>query len=766
MAVKKIPIGLNPAEAELEHRVEVMMEPVKIPIVDHTEVMADPASTGKAATKTANKITVVDHADSASSAPIDIFSDPKTAPAVPNDLLAKLTASTKAKEPVETTETTIVTPPAALVAVPKPELPPAPVVINRVPQLIASTAPKLPSKVSENYDNEALLTPDAAPEFIKESSVETGAEISGLPKTQLDDAKTESALAAITASEADELLAAQDALRDQSASTAPKPNVKSQKQGRKLWLLPIILLLLLLAVVVAVPYSRYKLAGLVVSKPIEVQVLDSKTGRPVSQAKIQADNQTVESNSQGIAHFKTPVGKHNISVDKQYYVSSSVSAFTGFKAAKPITIQLVASGRQVPVQIMNALTGKPVSGAEIKISRTNAKTDAQGKAVIVLPADQKTLTGTINAASYNDSSVTVQITDTAVVANSFKLVPSGSVYVLSNASGTIDIVKTNLDGSKPTTVVKGTGKEDTNSTVLLAARDWKYVVLKAQRDSSQAAMYLLDTSTDKLVEFDSGDANFTPIGWYGHTFMYDAVRNSVATSQNAHELLKSYDAERGQLNQLDSSQAATAPTGFTYQGFYNFNLVDNLLVYNTQWYSSGGADVSSKNATIRAVQTNGQGKKDYQTIPAAGLAYIQAAQPIPGAVYYATFNYSDNKNQYYAFQNQIVSSPASVTAASFNKTFPAYAASPSGKQTAWTDTRDGKKVVVVGDSAGANSHVVNSLNGFNVYGWYGDDYLLVSKNNSQLFIVPSGGLIAPVALTNYFKPGQNVAVYSYGYGGF
>ena len=459
------------------------------------------------------------------------------------------------------------------------------------------------------------------------------------------------------------------------------------------------------------------------------------------------------------------MGTRTVTINKQYYRSSSVSTFSGFKAGPAVKVSLVATGRQVPITVLNTLTGKPLADAEISLSQTSAKTDGQGKAVVVLPADQKTITGSISAVGFNKSAVTVQISDTEIAANSFKLVPSGSVYVLSNASGTIDVVKTNLDGSQPVTVVKGTGKEDANATVLLASRDWKYLVLKAQRGSTQAAMYLLDASTDKLVEFDSGDANFTPIGWSGHAFMYDAVRNNIATSQNNHEQIKSYDAERGQLNQLDSTQAASASVGFSFQGFYNFNLVDSLLVYNTQWYSSGGADISTKNATIRAVQSNGQGKKDYQNISAAGLAYVQAAQAAPNAVYYATFNYSDNKNQYYAFQNQRVSSPESVTAANFNKLFPAYVVSPSAKQTVWNDTRDGKQVVLLGDATAANAHGLTALNGFSVYGWYSDDYLLVSKNHSQLFIAPVDGLTAPKAIANYYKPGQNVANFSYGYGG-
>ncbi len=791
MASKKIPIGLNPAEAELEHRVEVMMEPVKIKVVDHTDGSTELVSTAPEPTPaveptsvplvaapapkpTTTKVAVTMHDDApaeiSKDVPIDIFSDPKTAPAVPADLLKKLTASTKDEPLVEPVAAAEDKPEAA--TEPIVELPPPPpsAVVNRVPQLIASTAPKpQPAAITEvtpPVAGDALATLDAAPEFETDNTPSADFEGLDIPPAQLDDAKTEAALAAITASESDQLLAAQDAARDQLTEGVNDKHAKPSRQPgrRKLWLIPLILISLLV-IALAVPFSRYKLAGLVVKQTVQLQIIDSKTGRPVTKAAVVADGQSGNSDASGKVEFRLPVGTHTITVNKQYYSSAAVSAFAGFKAVPVVKVQLVATGRQVPISVTNALTGKPLAGVEISLSQTSAKTDGQGKAVIVLPAGQKTLSGTISAPKFNSSTITVQITDAEVAANSFKLVPGGSVYVLSNSSGTIDIVKTNLDGSKPTVVLKGTGKEDVNTTVLLASHDWQYLVLKAQRDSSQAALYLLDTSTDKLVQFDSGDANFTAIGWDGHSFMYDAVRNNVATSQNAHEQIKSYDAERGQLNQLDATQAATATTGFSYQGFYNFNIVGNLLIYNSQWYSSGGADISTKNATIRGVQSNGQNKKDYQTIPGAGLAYIQAAQATPQSVYYAVFNYNDNKSQYYAFQNQSVSQPSSVTAASFNKTYPAYVGAPGAKQTIWNETRDGKQVFMVGDANAASAHVISSLTGYKVYGWYGDDYLLVSKSNSQLFIVPVGGSPAPLALTNYYKPGQNVVINSYGYGG-
>ncbi|MBC7708077.1 hypothetical protein H7Y63_02550 [Polaromonas sp.] len=771
MASKKIPIGLNPAEAAVEQRVEAMMSPVKITVVDHTDTAASTV-------KTTPKPPVA--------APIDIFNDPRTAPAVPANLLEKLTA-TVADEPKPTSAVADKTPvKSPEITAPKPlsksvpiqhdsaestEVPTkrVPVVVtppNRVPQLIASTAPKPAVPAGTE-----LTTPDAAPAFMFTPEVEatptpTGDDLA-VPALKIDDAKSDAAVAAIAASEGDELLAAQDSAnlsgartpRGGAVRTTPARTARSLK---KRVLLVVLLLLVALAALIAIPTTRYKVAGLLVKRDVQVLVLDSKTSRPVSKATLLIDGRTATTDASGVAHLSVPVGNHQVAVSKQYYAEKSSNTFIDFKKGAPLKVTLVATGRQVPITVTDKLTGKPISGVEISVLKTSAKTDKQGKAIIVLPTKTATSEGNLTNNGYNAAKVTIQITDGVVPGNSFTLTQSGKIYFLSNENGTIDVVKANLDGTNKQTVVKGTGKEDPNTTVLLAAHDWRFSVLKAQRDSSQAALYLIDSSNDKLVEFDSGDASFTPIGWYGHNFMYDAVRNSVATSQNSHELIKSYDAERGQLNQLDASQADGSGASYSYQGFYNFNILDNLLVYNTQWYSSGGASLEGKSATIRAVQPNGQGKKDYQNIPAAGLGYVQAAVAAPQDIYYAAFNYNDSKTTYFEFQNQGIKTSNNITAASFNKLYPNYVVSPNGKQALWSEQRNGKSVVLLGDASAANSKMLTNLAGFNAYGWYSDSYILVSKKNSELYLVGSDGTGTPIKLADYFRPAQSVVPSGYG----
>ena len=70
----------------------------------------------------------------------------------------------------------------------------------------------------------------------------------------------------------------------------------------------------------------------------------------------------------------------------------------------------------------------------------------------------------------------------------------------------------------------------------------------------------------------------------------------------------------------------------------------------------------------------------------------------------------------------------------------------------------------IGDSSGGSGKQIATLSDYDTYGWYTDDYLLVSKNGSELYIMPvSGG--TPIKISDYNKPAQNFNGYGGGYGG-
>ncbi len=670
---------------------------------------------------------------------------------------------------------------------PKPVAPPAEKTEAPPPKQL-QTAPKLPdasAKKAEVVVDEPkpykLKTPDKPPIVIALADTEADKAVEqpapatetpvpatgNIPDDPLQDGATDKAVDEIVAKEGDTLLALDDAKA--ARRQAPQPSGWKDKlaglfKNKKTWAV----LLVLLIVLLAVPTTRYKLTGLVIKKSVTIVVIDSQTASPVSGADVHLDGKTVKTDAYGKARLKASLGQHSLVASKHYYKSTATSYFVGFKAApSPTSVKLIATGRLVPVLVINKVSGKPLGGAEIHVLDTTAKTNSKGEAIIALPTTSTSDEAEISHLGYNQTKFNIQITDKFIKANSFELTPAGHIYFLSNQSGKIDVVKSDLDGANRKTVLAGTGHEDASTTSLLASRDWRYLVLKAHRDGAYPALYLVDTSTDKVAQFDNSDSDFNLIGWYGHAFMYDMTRKSVSSWQSGKEIIKSYDADNLQLNQLDQNQAEGDAANYAYQEFYNFYIVNGALVYNTQWYSHGTTDLGAKTDTIRAVQPSGQNKKDYQTLASSTNDYIQAKLYNPQAIYYSTHNNSDNKTTYYEYANQSVKT-ASIDDNTFAADYPTYLISPSATKTFWTELRDGKNTLFVGDDEAKSKKQVASLSDYTPYGWYSDGYTLVSKGSSELFVMPAEGLASgrsPLKITDYYKPAQTYAGYGYGYGG-
>ncbi len=592
-------------------------------------------------------------------------------------------------------------------------------------------------------------------------------------REEYTDAATDSAVADIVAKEGDQLLAAEDMARAQTSGPVfkkPRRGAKFRRLFTSKWsllLIPIILIAL-----VAVPYSRYKLAGLFIKKTLTVMVIDSKTSKPVSGALVSFNDHSAKTNAAGQASLVVPVGTGQLSVTKSYYQSYNLKKTLGIGSMVPVSrVNLLATGRQVPITVFNKLTNKPVVGAMIKVLGTSAISDASGKVTIVLPTKTSSVTATLSAPGYNDASASIEVTDSVVPSNSLSLVPAGALYFLSNSSGSIDVVKTNLDGSGRHVVFAGTGKEDAATTSLIASRDWRYAVLRTRRDGSQNALYLIDTSTDKATQFDSSPSTiYTPVGWSNHSFVYDTVRTSQTQSQAGRESLKSYNAEQLQLNQLDQSQAVGTSASFTYQAFNNVFLLDNLVVYNAQWTpgSTSGTpyDLSSQSNTIRTVGASGQAKKDVQSYAASDIGYVQTAHETPAIIDFGIYNSKTTQMTYYKYSNNSVTTDASVTADTFKKTYPVYLASPDGTKSFWNDQVKTKQALLVGDRSASNPVTIASAGEYAAYGWYTADYLLLSRAGSGLYIVPVSGISSnggPIKVGDYYQPVLTPSSYGGGF---
>lgn len=528
---------------------------------------------------------------------------------------------------------------------------------------------------------------------------------------------------------------------------------------------------LLIAVLCAVPFTRYALAGTVWKQSYTVKVTDLKTKKPVSSATVLLSGKKVLTDNQGKATIKTNSGYASLTIEKKYYKGSKQDVLVPiFKQKKVQEVSIEATGRQVPVVVVNKISKKPVANVKITVEGTESKTDKDGKAILVLPAGKETVEATFSASGYGTFKQSVKVSESETA--SVTLVPEGWVYFLSNATGKIDVVKTKLDGSDRTVVLEGTGKEDKYATALLASRDWKYLALHSRRDSEKPKLYLIETGTNKITVMDEGDATFTLTGWSDHHFIYEVTRTKVQTWETKRQALKSYDAEAQKITTLDETKAEGPMTGYSYEEMDQAYILENEIVYVKRWYNGGyNGDAAGKQNTLNSAKPDGKAKKVIKAYATKDGQYYNnlSVRSYGAQELYVLNDKSDNNSTIEEYEGGQIKAVSDYTREDFyNASYNTYLISPSGEKTFWTDFRDGSSTFFLGNKEGEGEKKLGSLKEFTAYGWYTDDYLLVAKGGSELYVLSANNPVddkSPLKVTDYYKAAYDFRGYGYGYGG-
>lgn len=550
-------------------------------------------------------------------------------------------------------------------------------------------------------------------------------------------------------------------LPERSASTPKQPWFKRCWHGyahHKKWTIPATILGVLVLVLV-VPATRYPVLALSgVTQSYTITVTDSSTHTPVTGATVVLDGKKAVTNNQGKATVRGHVGAQTASVSKRYYKSASASIFVGIKAARNShTMPVVATGRQVPIVVVDMVSKKPVENASVSADGTTVKTDSKGQATIVLPASSTSQSASITADGYNQAKTKIEITSTAAAANTFAITPTGRIYFLSNASGTIDVVSANLDGSDRKALLTGTGKEDAGSTQLTRTNDTQYLALQSRRDGGEySKLFLIETNTGKLTTIDEGNASFSVAGWAGHRLIYTVIRDKIDYSQPKRNAIKSYNADTKKITLLDENAAETAAYSSSVQQFTYPAIVDATVLYATTW-SSYGNSAASKPAQIIRINADGTAKKVLKEVvpPANQTIYATVRATKPQEVYFILEQYVSGESQktYARYADGAITMvPASTAEAALNKPVGPYFTSPSGDQTFWSESRDGKYALFVGNQAGDNSKQIATQSEYQAYGWAGNSYVIVSKDSELYAMSVTGG--ETLKITAYLTPGR------------
>lgn len=568
----------------------------------------------------------------------------------------------------------------------------------------------------------------------------------------------------------------QEGKKKSAPTGSRRSRIRNWYTGHKKFSIPLSGLALLL-LLLAIPVTRYPLAGLVLKKNFTLQVTDQTTNTPVSGASVSSGSASTLTDGNGKARLRLAVGHHSLTIVKKYYQDRQADVLVpilGQKTAPVIAAQ--ATGRQVKISLKNTISNRALANVDIKVLDITAKTDKDGNALVVLPAGASSQKASLSLAGYNGAEMNVKVSDTSLAQNDFKITPAGKVYFLSKLSGKIDVVKANLDGTGRETVLPGTGREDNQNTVLLASRDWKYLALLSRRDSDLPKLFLIETATDKVTAIDEGNANFNLIGWSDNNFVYQVDRIGYQLWQPKAHGLKSYDAASKKITLLDETNAqGTSDSDYSYENFDSTYIVGQRAVYAKSWYStySDSALLSDKQLGIYSVSLAGGNRSTHKSFGYAQSqsTYEQSYLAKPAEILFQVVEKSADA-KYFIYANGQVTEKSSIKDEFDNYLnggqYPTYLQSPSGNSTFWSESRDGKNSLFTGDASGDSAKQIASLSDYQTYGWYSEDYLLVSKNGSELYIIGSDGIkkdSEALKITDYHKPVVSYPGYGGGYGG-
>lgn len=502
-----------------------------------------------------------------------------------------------------------------------------------------------------------------------------------------------------------------------------------------------VILIPIIGIIIA---SHYAILGVVFKQNYTVAVVDRQTLEPLIGAKLTMRGQTVTTNTRGLAEFsKIRVGDTPISISKGYYKSITKTVLVPLTNHHLHAYFLSTNGVEVPMTVVNQINKSPVSSGVVSVDGTSGITGSAGKTIIALPKVTKPLAGSITAPGYNQANISVNENS----ANNYQMIPVGKVYYLSNSSGSVDVMESNLDGSSAQVVVAGTGEQTLGNTTFVPSGDWKYLALYTTRANNTPAVYLINTSNNKLTMVDQNPEGFVNFGWTpSDSLIYEFMHTDVGAGDGLGSKLKAYDAVASKSHILDvtselgydvraaSSETITGATILnngtilytkTWTGYSPANLEGSLTTYNTVMPDGSKLKIL---ISLSALQYPSPPKIVFTSPTSVNLEFTGAGAP---TLYYTYSGGTLNKSTSPAVISSLVSSPINSL----------YLLSPSGKMTFWSVPTGPNNVLNVGDINASNPTAIATLGpSYLPLGWLSDSYVLVSQNGNQMFILPSAGM--------------------------
>ncbi len=549
----------------------------------------------------------------------------------------------------------------------------------------------------------------------------------------LKDPETDKAVDDIIASESDEILEIEDAIRDTDEPVRPStpakpipkpPESKPQQQkpkkakGKKRsifksrilrWILLILLVGGLLAAI-GTPKSRYFILNTAgVRAESSLTVLDDSTQQPLKNVQVSIGDVTGTTNAQGeVTLTNVKLGSNLLSIQKRAFAPISKPVTIGWGSNPLQSYELTPTGTQYEFTTVDYLSGKPVVKVEASTQDADAVSNDQGVIKLTLdkPADDAELKVTFKRDGYRDETRNLDASDKTN--HTVKLVPAQKNLFVSKRSGKYDVYGIYVDGKDEKVVLAGTGSERDDMVLVPHPTEpvAAYVSTRGNEHNNQGFLLskLTIINTDDNTTHDVVAAErIQLIDWSGDNLVYVQIASGESASSPKRYRLMSYN------------QKTTATKELAASNYFN----DVVSVGDDIYYAPSSAYQTSKTALYK-IKPDGSGAQtvfNQEVWNIIRTSYDHFAL----AVEQQWYDYRLGEKQ-----------PQKLNAAPSSQQPRVYISSPDGKHAAWIDVRDGKGVLLSYDTTTKNDTVIATKSGLTYpVRWLNNDVLVYRVKTDQ-----------------------------------
>lgn len=474
----------------------------------------------------------------------------------------------------------------------------------------------------------------------------------------------------------------------------------------------ILLLIASIVFLVSYPQTRYLMlnqAG--VRSRASLLIQDSSTQLPLGKIKVSIGDQTVVTNSDGVAYFENVrLGKTTMVIFASGYDELKKDLIIGWGSNPLGNFSVQARGVERIITIVDYISGRPISGASVDSASSTYASDQNGKVSLrVMDPESSPLAIQVAANGYktNKLDLDLQLSDV----QSVKLVPSGQHVFVSKQSGKYDVVATELDGQNRRVLLGGSGLENPD-IALVVSPDGRHAAVVSTKDNQRDSRgYLLQALT--LIDIDTGNAStiehaaqINLLTWRGPALVF-----SILDKDNARNQILAYNFDANSRTQLvDDNSIAAA-----------------IAVNDTIYYTT---DPDKQDGVLAKINIDGSNQ---QTVMEGNIWSIlrttYSSLSIQKADGWLSYDTQSGKIENIAVPNKVFSA--------------AYINNQANTFSAWAETKDGTQTLLVWDIQKQTGRTIYAHDGLSTpVRWVGNYIIYRVSNSSEMadyIVSPDGG---------------------------